>query len=282
MGTYAKIVREVKRDAVALYTAAVTAVKLRMALWAYEQEPPAAKKPARDMSPQEALDVLMHLVYMGDISLMEHIRTDAKGKVILPRPGQQVGVRTHMAGVDYYRAASKPPDKHNGSSGSFEVGSFQPTPAFAIVLYRLAQKLNRDFGASRIVWGGIGASHDGTGDCHQNGRCVDFYGATTPVKAYDVLADWGSKPVYTVDGRHRGPWGSSETATYYRLRAPEDDPAYTFFQEVYNFAAHECTDGPGSPTSIGGHSYIVHPDHPDPGPRSRHQEHIHMQVGSTY
>jgi hypothetical protein len=265
-------------------------IHLMQLLSAYKDEPAAASKAVRDMTGQEAFDVMLHLVYMGELDLVEPIHTDQKGRITKPRPAQQLLVKTHIAGVDYYRASAK------GFVGNYKHPHFAPTPAFAVVLYRLARAMKTSWGASRIVWGGIGAGHDGKSrNCHEVGTCVDFYGAITQRGTFDVLKDWGRKPIFKSDGTphakssdHDDLWGN-DVHTYYRLRLFADPWAYLFFASVYAFAHEQCTIGRAdfAPSAFAaggpiGSGTIIHPDYPGSKLRKSHQEHVHFQLGNAY
>lgn len=258
-------------------------VQLFEALAPFSKEPAASSKSGRDLSRQEAFDLMMYHVVQGEIVLNEPVKLDGKGKISNPSPNRRVKVRTTMVGVEFYHASSKTNFK-NGSTGATKVAEFEPTPAFAIVLLRFAKVLKKEWGATRIVWGGIGHGADGKRkNCHGEGTCVDFYGATTQRGTFDVLADWALKPIYLPNGKRRAPWGDAESPTSYRLRAAGDQPAYQFFLDVYEFAKKECTDGPGTAsTSIGKPSSIIHPDFPRKDLRESHQQHMHFQIGGAF
>jgi hypothetical protein len=138
-------VKDIERQAKTFVYGVVDFVRLRDQLAAYKDEPyVAAHKAARDLAPQEALDLLMHLVYKGEIYLDQPIKTDAKGRVIFPTPQERVLVRTTIAGVDYFQAAEKSKTKR-GSDNAHKTPNFYPTPTFAIVLHRLAVFLRSDW-----------------------------------------------------------------------------------------------------------------------------------------
>jgi hypothetical protein len=262
-------------------------------------------KPARDLSLQEAFDLMIFLVEEGEIELVDPVKTDDGGIVISPKPvpGLQMKVRTSMGGVDFFRAKDINPGI-NGSAGATKAEIFQPTPAFTIVLYRLAKRLAAKWQATQIVWGGIGAgSGKNAKDCHMTGHCVDFYGATTAAGVqFDVRRDWWSRTVYRQDNGKplatTAPLADhwlDTTDTYFRLaisQEPQDLTPWQFFGDVYQFIVEECTPGNniaadlfrnGSALQAG---TIMHPDYPvagDPGPgRRTHNDHIHFQLGNAY
>ena len=265
-------------------TAFASVLELRKILAAYQNEPPGTSKPARDLTDQQAFDLLMHLVYQGEIILDENIRTDAAGKIVYPIPGKQMKIRARMSGVEY-KHASNPKKIHD----------FTAKPALAIALYRMAQKLNGGYyGVTQIVWGGaIGYGHEGkAANCHEIGTCIDIYGGSTRQGTFDVAKDWGLRPVFKPDGtKVQGsggdPWGNA-TQTYYRLRSKEDGVKYYFFIELYRAGVEQFTiassDSPdleeGKPVKQGAN--VFHPDYPGVSLRESHQEHMHFQIGPSY
>ena len=272
-----------------VYAGFVKSVELMALLKDYEKEPVWSTKAVRDLSEQQAFDLLLHHVYWGEILVDEIFRADAGGKIVYPKPGQQIKVRTKMAGVDYYQASNR------GFPGNHPKETFMPTPAFALVLYRLAKRLGGGYyGATRIVWGGIG--HGGEGkvrNCHEIGTCVDFYGAYTRHGTVDVLADWAKKPIFNSDGKPRkvpnwteDKWGNA-SETYYRLRTGDAGLSYYFFADVYQFAFEQCTVGTtdvpelkeGQRVMAG---TIIHPDYARAYLRQSHLEHMHFQLGDAF
>lgn len=258
-------------------------------------------KSARDLSKQEAFDLMIHHVEQGDIELVDPVKVDQQGNVIGLRPGQQVKVRTAMAGVDYYRVPLNNPGV-SGSAGATRLpDSFRPTPAFAIVLYRFAKMLAEKWDVTKIVWGGIGAGRRPT-DCHTQGRCIDFFGATIVDGVdFDVRRDWWSRTVFRRDGTPHAiqggdRWGNDRN-TYFRLalsQDPEDLLPRRFFGDVYQFVTEECTLALdteadlfriGSPLQAG---TVIHPDYPVPGipgvvaGRRGHNDHMHFQLGNAF
>ncbi|MBL8211608.1 MAG: hypothetical protein JNK87_12885 [Bryobacterales bacterium] len=210
---------------------------------------PLLQKPARDLTLREAWILIEHHVYGGQMKL-----TGGFGN----GNDTRVRVDTLLAGVQYMQQNDRGHTTRWGTGTPAKTPSFYPTPQSAIVLYRLAVWLNTRWGASTIVWGGIGAARD-TGNCHVAGHCVDFYGATTARSGvFDVARDWSSRPVYKKDGALQpavgtDPWGAA-TITSYRLLHTRDveerlksDRLYwnprsrDFFLDVFQFIAAECT-----------------------------------------
>jgi len=262
---------------------------------------PLLSKPARELSDQDAFDLMMYLVDTGDITLFDKVVKDKSGNITSHRPGMQTRIVPVIAGMPFLKAQGLNPGP-NGSLGAAQQTFFAPTPAFAIVLYKLAKMLASDWGATQIVYGGIGAGGNPlVTDCHSTGHCVDFYGANTKRGNFDVRRDWWMRPVFDSAGKVHASEGNGwamdrwkdETKTYYRLAMsprPEDAAASDFFAAVYEFA-HEETRAEAfdiSPQSFSsgqplGRGWIMHPDYPtkaNPG-RQGHNDHIHFQLGNT-
>lgn len=262
-------------------------------------------KPARDLTQAEAFAVLSHLQSIGEIGLY-----DPKQSATAPRG--QMRVATKMAGVEYWQASGNNGASTLGSVGAHKKDDFYPTPQFAVVLYRLAARLKDLWGATKIVWGGVGqGSGKNPVDCHMKGHCIDFYGATTSLGGvFDVKRDWYLRPVYLKDGTVHAAntktgfdydrWGH-DTQTSYRLLTSKDEPpklpadkdyfnplAKDFFLDVYSFVAEECAFGSNdiSPAAFkGGHKmkagFTIHPDYPT-GLRFYHMDHMHFQLGQAF
>ena len=251
---------------------------------------------AIDLTDEEAFNLMMYLAVTGEIELADPIKLDAAGNYISHKPGQQTRLRTAMAGVEYYRAAL--PNKGiNGSAGAVKMPHFEPNPRFAIVLHRLAVRLAQNWGATRIIYGGIGkGSGENALDCHMNGTCCDLYGAITAKGVFDVRRDWFYRTVYDAAGAKRkgggwDRWGDA-TETYYRLAASPDQSdclPRDFFLDVYTFISEQCMFGsndisPASFRSLGAirHGYTLHPDYPNVRKRQGHNDHIHFQTGPAF
>ena len=70
----AGLVKNAKQLGQEILTATISAIQLREVLAAYQNEPPGTTRPARDLTDQQAFDLLMHLVYRGELVLDEKIR----------------------------------------------------------------------------------------------------------------------------------------------------------------------------------------------------------------
>jgi hypothetical protein len=269
------------------------------------------KTPAKDLTDAEAFDLLMFLYEQGEVQLPDGVRLDPRDpdKILSPKPGQQLRVGTVMGEVTYRRANDlKRPA--GGPEGSDEMASFNPTPAFAVLLYRLGVFLHEQWDVDTIVCGGVGSGGGRAAtDCHTQGRCVDFYGVVRAGDTIDVHRDWFARPVYQTRPDAKGrrgtlqavgddKWGG-ETATYFRLAfSPElqDFLPYLFFSTVWEFVTKECTTSAGDLSAddfksgvLLGRGTIYHPDFPDWGSytpghagRQSHHDHMHFQIGNAY
>ncbi|HUQ95032.1 MAG TPA: hypothetical protein VM120_25365 [Bryobacteraceae bacterium] len=260
---------------------------------------PLLQKPARDLTLEEAWVLIEYHVLSGQMKLIDGF---GKGNE------DRVRVDTLIAEVQFMQQNDRGHTTRWGTGTPAKAPSFYPTPQFAIVLYRLAVWLKTRWGASTIVWGGIGGARD-TGNCHVGGHCVDFYGATTARGGvFDVARDWSSQPVYTKDGKlhpseGNDPWGR-DSKTYYRLLMTKDveerektDSLYwnprarDFFLDLFQFIAAECNSSGDSPPSDmrGGaqlkYGVTKYPDYPEVdgrGGRRSHWDHVHFQLGKAF
>ncbi len=153
----------------------------------------------------------------------------------------------------------KYPTRRNADRRSFDLD-----PRMAVATVRLA-----DWAKSRGVTeiehlGFAGRTAHGR---HGQGRALDIGGfkgvdpQTGQPFNLNVQRDWGS---------------ARKTGSGYRL-----DPSTfkgRFFQDAYNFMTREFRDAGGSPSRIGGRSYIISPDHPTPRLARTHSNHFHIEV----
>jgi len=148
----------------------------------------------------------------------------------------------------------------------------------ALLCVRLAQFLNTGrWGVTAIYWGGLGIGGGVAIDQHAKGFALDFHGADTNAGTINVAKDWGGHRINLPDGTTAPIWPPG-VAPYFRLDV--DTPAGGFFYDVYHFLTGEAADGAGAsgPTSIGDHSFILHPDTPDRVQLPKHQNHIHCEI----
>ena len=150
-----------------------------------------------------------------------------------------------------------------------------------VALYRFARWINAsEPTVEKVVHLGIGHGNGPPGDCHNQGRALDFAGAdgTSQGAAFSkrVLADWGNRPA---------------NGTPLRLDPVADPVAYRLFLTAFRFGTFECEcNGIGAGNAwpamnvgdVAG--FVVHPDYVDKPPqvlKPAHQNHVHMQVGVT-
>jgi hypothetical protein len=259
---------------------------------------PLLRKPARDLKREEAWTLIHYHGIKGELVLHTQPKNEKE---------ERAHISTSIAGVQYMHARG---DNHGrfGSVGARLTPSFRPTPQFAIVLLRFAKYLHANWGASQIVWGGIGAgSGRNTLDCHMTGSCVDFYGANTSRGGViDVRRDWYYRPVYLPNGREHpkvkdsDDWWGNNTRTSYRLLITRDveerlqsDKSYfnprarDFFLDVFQFIHDECTviAGDIAPSALRSgalmqYGVTMHPDYPGLI-RRPHNDHMHFQLGQA-
>jgi hypothetical protein len=143
-----------------------------------------------------------------------------------------------------------------------------------VLAVRLAQYLKSSkWGVTTIFWGGMGVGRAST-DRHGKGFALDFHGAVTRYGTIDVARDWGDEEIILPNGKTAKDWPAG-MVPHFRLDV--DTNAGGFFYDVYQFLRGEAADA-ASPTSIGDHSFILHPDTPNPSLRATHQDHIHCEI----
>jgi hypothetical protein len=153
-----------------------------------------------------------------------------------------------------------------------------------IALYRLTLWLNASEPDLHIIrHKGIGHGSGSPSDCHNQGRALDFSGLDGAILGTNfdrkIQRDWGDKVVLP--------------GIVMRLDPVSDKLSHDLFRTVLRFGTFECEcNGIGSgnkwpPKEVGDSSgFVIHPDYVDLPPpaqqlRPQHQNHIHMQVGST-
>lgn len=237
-----------------------------------------ATVPARSLTPQQARDMVLHYWVNKLISLEDLPTFDSTGKVLTPKVGGKVKVRLeNIAGVKFLS------DSKAARNWTF-TGQIQMRTVVLIV--RFAEFLKREWNATVIHWGGLGAGRN-AGDMHVEGWALDFHGAETPSGSFNVARDWGLKPVPAAIGGRNGRWPATATRTSYRL---DTDPldisnfilgavAREFFSDCYRFATEQANNRNNlSVHYIGEQSSVLHPDTPFPTLRDGHQDHLHFDV----
>jgi hypothetical protein len=268
------------------------------------------QKPAKDLSNAEAFDVLIYLYDTDEIKLTNGVKRDPNDpdKIVSPKPGEQVRVGMVMGDVTF-RHASDAKRPKGGAEGWDTTADFNPTPAFAVLLYRMGVLLHDQWQVTTIVCGGVGIGGGRSAtDSHTQGRAIDFYGVVrTGGATIDVHRDWFVRPVSTAiidedgtsmqyDAVGDDKWGGDDN-TYFRLTYStdaQDETPRRFFNSVYEFVAKESTTGTNDISAenfrrgvLLGKGYIFHPDYPHwgswaPGDAGRqsHHDHMHFQLGT--
>ncbi len=226
-------------------------------------------KAAYKLTPEEARDISVSYVLNNLLAFEKPVAFGKDGAPTYPKIGEKVRIKLDNIGGAKYVADS---DAAKGWTLTHPLD-----PRTAVLAVRLSRYLreNSRWGVSTIFWGGMGVGRD-ENDRHGLGYAIDFHGAITRFGKYDVAADWGSQPITLPNGKTASSWPGG-VQPYYRL--DPDTGAGGFFKAVYHFLAGEAVDnGKSTESSIGDHSFIVHPDHPDAGLRASHQDHIHCEV----
>ena len=223
-----------------------------------------ARKPARDMTIPEALDVMRGYARDGVVQILD------EGSGSMPR----MTIGPVVAGVRHVYLDT------SGETPRAKIDNLDPR--FAVYLVRLDQLL-ASMGVDTL--GDLGITHGGSNpdDAHNMGRALDLRFIRGPGKwsllhgkqpiDLDVLHDWGERP-------------ESAVGTY-RLR--KGDRGFNEFRAIYDFAVREgadrccghasCQEGP--PSTIGFASCTLGPDHPSARLRVDHRNHFHLQAGPT-
>jgi hypothetical protein len=247
-------------------------------LQGYLAPPAGANIAASSLTPQQARDMVLHYWVNKLISLEEIPTCDAKGNVLTPKMGGKVRVRLeNIAGVKFIA------DQKIARTWIHTKQIHMRTVALIV---RFAQFLKREWNASVIYWGGLGAGRV-AGDMHVDGWALDFHGAETPSGNFDVHRDWGLKTVATSIGGLDGRWPATATKTKYRLAADPLDMSRLvlgmvtrkFFEDCYRFGTDQANNRNGLTVHyIGEQSSVLHPDTPFPKLRDGHQDHMHFDV----
>jgi hypothetical protein len=248
--------------------------------------PAAASTRARDLTRQEALEIVVYLIGQGELSLKTWtpLRFGPACRLLSPTRATRVAIEPAViAGVRLVNRLNRRANFVSNLDVRLVVG-----------LHRMATMLRSTWGATEIHHLGIGQGRGGPRDCHNTGRAIDFAGAAGVYNSapyvLDVLNDWGRQPVTMPDGSIRSDWPPSFRDTSYRLATSVNTLAAGVFADVYALAAREFADtstrrfGNGAPTTIGRSSrFILHPDYPVGAAWARpaHRNHLHCQIGPT-
>jgi hypothetical protein len=231
--------------------------------------PSGSGKPARNLTQEEARDLVVYYALNGVLQLEKEVTFGKDGKPSFPKIGEKVKLGLWIAGVHYQ------PDNEAASAWTATGPMDMRTAVLAV---RLAQYLNGSrWGVDRIFWGGMGVGRD-SNDRHGKGLAIDIHGAYGRMGWLDVSYDWGKQPITLPDGKKAKEWPAT-VQPYFRLDVDPPTGAGAFFYDLYKWLTGEAADGWGSKrTSIGDHSFILCPDMPDITYRPYHQDHIHCEI----
>ena len=231
--------------------------------------PPAALgKPARDLTQQEARDVVVYYALNGLLHFDKAVTLDKDGKVTHPKVGDKLKLGFDIGGIQWVL------NRDSNAHGLTSTGPMDLRMAALAVRFAQFLKAGR-WGVTQIFWGGMGYGRDAN-DRHGQGLAMDFHGALTRFGEIDVQRDWGSQPITLPSGKVVHVWPASQQP-YFRLDI--DTNAGGFFYDVYHWLTGEARDGFGAKqTSIGDHSAIYCPDQGDVRLRDQHQNHIHCEI----
>jgi hypothetical protein len=170
-------------------------------------------------------------------------------------------------------------------------------PRMIVFLYKFTKWLKDTWGPANNVTvtavHHIGIGHGNEAhlfDCHNTGRAMDLggiAGTKSDGTAFilSIYNDWGQKPAITTNGK-----------ACFRL-AQSNGLIYNFARDFDAYAMNQCQDKSqgqdpalsaadlqqrmfvtGQPTL---NSFIIYPDYPDATLRKAHQDHFHVQIGTT-
>lgn len=242
----------------------------------FEPVPAGITTAARDLTPEQANQVMGYLIQQGQLALSA-TRTPYAGDwaagITSPQPAAHVVIApAQIGGVQFINDAGAAPLIDNVDQ------------RMLVALYRLIRWLNASEPEVTVLRHlGIGHGSGPANDCHNQGRALDFSGVdgNSQGSTFDrkIQRDWGSLPV--------------TPGVALRLDSGNDPLSFRLFQTVFRFGTYEgeC-NGIGKANSwpakeigdVGG--FVIHPDYvdvPPPGQqlRPQHQNHIHLQVGAT-
>ena len=235
--------------------------------------------PARNLTQEQARDLVVHYWVNKVISFEDFPTCDKAGNVTSPKPGEKLKINLNDIGGVKFVANNKAARSWT-QTGRLDLRTI-------VLIVRFAQYLHREWGATAIHWGGLGAGRT-AGDRHVEGLAMDFHGAVTSAGEFNVWRDWGEKRVpKEIGGDSRGKWPATATRTSYRLAVDPLDLANfalnacarEFFADVYQYLTTQASHKSNEDTPrIGQRSAILHPDTPFPSYRPGHQDHIHTDI----
>jgi hypothetical protein len=246
--------------------------------WPTKTKPANFDTPARDLSEQEAREIVCYLISTGEIKPRRMYGPPPNFpplKLLVNGNYEGLLLDADIAGVIFVNLASTPDPSKQVISG--------PGWRIALVAYRLALLLKAKSGATQIFHKGFKGAGPAD-DQHNLGRALDFVGALTSVGDLRVQTHWSNQTVPNAIGGVNGDWPPTHIQTRFRLDAATNRTAHDFFKLVYNFGTEQCRDNsskqghiaPFAPLPTGA---ILHPDYgAEPSKRKAHFDHIHFDV----
>ena len=232
----------------------------------YGNLPIGSGKAARDLTHEEARDLVVYYVLQNLLELVKAPAVAKDGSLTYPKTTDKPQLTLSIGGVSWV------PDNKK-AAGLKATGAMDMRTA--VLAVRLAQYLaSSRWGVDTIYWGGMGFGRS-SDDRHGKGFAIDFHGASGSVGKLDVSRDWGQQPIPLPNGKQGRDWPVGQQP-YFRLDV--DTPAGGFFYDVYHWLTGEAADGKRGGSSIGDHSFILCPDTPDAAYRPSHQDHIHCEI----
>jgi len=234
--------------------------------------------PARKMTRQQALEILVALHESNEVKLIPAPRYDPSNRcrVISPQATDKVELEPTIAGVQflYWKCGLKEnrtcPDWIEKDKGKPKVRVEYPPGVVplnrlnvrnAVALHRMASMVKERFGATTLYHVGVGSGKGTPTDCHNDGRALDFVGIKTQDGTeYTVWDDWAKL----------------SKKSKFRL-LDTDSVAERLFSALYDEGKRNWNDR-YPPSQIGDSSEILHPDHPNPAYSSTHSAHMHFDL----
>lgn len=229
-----------------------------------------ARKPARDMTIDEAIMAMRQYAAAGLVSII------SEGSNYSPR----MIVGPVIAGVHHVYL------DNSGETPRGQIDNLDPR--FAVYLVRLDQLL-ASMGIDTLLDLGITHGSSNELDCHNQGRAIDLAGVRGPGKR-SFLQTLAQREAAPIDLNVYRDWGKLPERGAGVYRVPSDNPGYAIWKAIYAFGVAEGSDRScdatprpeGPPSEIGFSSCLITPDQPSPSLHAAHQNHMHMQILRTF
>ena len=229
--------------------------------------PAGAVTAARHLTPAQANQVMADLVRRGLLTLSSRTPfVDGPPGSVAPRADARVVIEpTIVNGIAFTNVL-------NTTATLID----NVDQRMLVALYRFTRWINSSApDVTTIRHKGIGHGGPNPKDCHNQGRAMDFSGVVGSLDGtgfgFTVADHWGNLPI-AASGR--------------RLDSA-DATAHLLFATAFRFGVFECESngiGPGNhwpQPELGGTGFVIYPDYGQEPLRSRHNDHVHMQIGVT-